>query len=309
MADRKTSLTQRLADDRIILIDGAMGTELQRRGVAMDGVDWCATALATDADTIRAIHADYMRTGAEIHIANTFAAGRHVLAPAGLADRTVELNRLAVDLVHQARDGAATGPIWVAGSISDFVAGNDAENRPSPDQFAANCREQAETFADAGADLIIVEMIREAETGVAMVEAAVSTGLPVWAGFSFRRAVDGGLVMLTRDREIAPTDVVPVVMAAGASVAAVMHSDVDLTGPGLALMAGMWDGPRAAYPNSGYFVMPEWQFDDIITPAAFAEEAGRWIEAGTRIVGGCCGIGPAHLAALVDVVATEKGAG
>ena len=244
--------------------------------------------------------------GAEIHIANTFAAGRHVLAPAGLADRTGELNRLAIDLVRRARDEAAPGPVWIAGSISDFVAGDDQQNRPSQEDFSASFQEQAETFADAGADLIIVEMIREAETGVAMVEAAASTGLPVWAGFSFRRAADGRLVMLTRAREIVPAEVVPAVMAAGASVAAVMHSDVDLTAPGLGLVADLWEGPLAAYPNSGYFVMPEWQFEDIIAPAAFAEKADEWIAAGTRIVGGCCGIGPAHMAALVEVVSAEK---
>ena len=107
-----TALDNRLADGSVVLLDGAMGTELQRRGVAMDAVDWCGTALVTDADTIHAIHVEYMRAGAEIHIANTFAAGRHVLTPAGLGDETVVLNRLAINLVRQARDEAATGPVW-----------------------------------------------------------------------------------------------------------------------------------------------------------------------------------------------------
>ena len=210
-----------------MLIDSAMGTELQRRGVAVDGVDWCATALATNADAVRAIHADYMTAGTEINIANTFAAGCHVLEPAGLGDQAVALNRRAVELVQEARDQAAMGSVWVAGSISGFIAGNDPANRPSLATLSASFREQAETFAEAGADLIIVEMIRAADTGIAMVEAAVATGLPVWAGFSFRRDADGAPVMLTKTHVIDPLDVVPAVMAAGASLAAVMHSDID----------------------------------------------------------------------------------
>jgi homocysteine S-methyltransferase len=300
-----TTLAERLAEETVVVVDGAMGTELQRRGVAMDGVGWCVTALATDADVVRRVHEDYMRAGAEIHIANTFAAARHVLAAAGLGDRVVELNRRAVDLVREARDRAATRPTWIAGSISDFVAGGDRRNRPPVKRLAADFREQAEIFAAAGADLIIVEMVRQAEVGVAAVAAAAATGLPVWAGFSFRRGADGALVMYDRERDLAPADVVPAVMAAGASVAAVMHSDVDITGPGLDLVAGLWDGPRAAYPNSGDFVMPEWQFEGVVTPAAFAAEARAWIAGGTCIVGGCCGIGPEHVAALVGTLSAR----
>jgi S-methylmethionine-dependent homocysteine/selenocysteine methylase len=298
-----TVLADRLAGGDVVLIDGAMGTELQRRGVAMDGVDWCATALATDADAVRAIHADYMTAGAEINIANTFAAGRHVLEPAGLGDQAVALNRRAVELVQEARDQAAMGSVWVAGSISDFIAGNDPANRPSLATLSASFREQAETFAEAGADLIIVEMIRAADTGVAMVEAAVATGRPVWAGFSFRRDADGAPVMLTKTHVIDPLDVVPAVMAAGASLPAVMHSDIDVTGPGLDLVARLWDGPLAVYPNSGYFVMPEWQFEDIIDPPGFVAAVEDWIAGGTRVVGGCCGIGVEHVRALANAVA------
>ena len=91
-----SQLGERLAAGEVIIIDGAMGTELQRRGVPMDKVAWSAAAIASHPDTIREIHEDYIRAGAEVIIANTFGAARHVLARASLGERVGELNRRAV---------------------------------------------------------------------------------------------------------------------------------------------------------------------------------------------------------------------
>jgi len=60
----------------------------------------------------------------------------------------------------------------------------------------------------------------------------------------------------------------------------------------------VWDGPTGAYPESGYFIKPNWQFVDIIPPEDFADQALAWIGNGADLVGGCCGIGPAHIRAL-----------
>lgn len=59
-----------------------------------------------------------------------------------------------------------------------------------------------------------------------------------------------------------------------------------------------WSGPVAVYPNSGDFVYPNWQFDTVCAPETFAGAAEGWIERGARLVGGCCGVGPAHIEAL-----------
>ena len=77
-----------------------------------------------------------------------------------------------------------------------------------------------------------------------------------------------------------------------------MHCDLDVTGAALEVAKRHWRGPLAAYPNSGGFIPPNWQFETVCSPEAFAESAQDWIAAGARIVGGCCGIGPAHIRAL-----------
>jgi methionine synthase I (cobalamin-dependent) len=93
-----TTLEQRLDAGDIIIIDGAIGTELQLRGADMDGMAWCAAATETRPDILRTLHEDYIRAGADVITSNTFSSCRRVLEAAGMGDDTVALNRRAVEL-------------------------------------------------------------------------------------------------------------------------------------------------------------------------------------------------------------------
>ena len=310
-----TQLSQRLADVRPIVLDGATGSELQRRGVPMDGAAWCGLAVASHPDIVRQVHLEYIRAGAEVIIANTFASGRQMLRAAGAESATEEINRNAVLVARQARDGAAEAvgsganadwelapqTVWVAGSISPMAPGASTGARPALHEMRANFTEQAELLAEAGADLLILEMMRDVDYSCAALEAAAGTGLPVWVGFSCKRTDEGGLVMHPAIAgELDFKECVAAVMAEGGSLAAVMHSDVNVIGDALAAVQAVWDGPTGAYPESGFFTMPNWQFVDIIPPEAFAGEAMNWVGQGADLVGGCCGIGPDHIRALTQ---------
>ncbi len=111
-------LAARLGGGELILLDGATGTELQRRGVPMDAAAWSAAALVTHPQTVREVHEDYIRAGADVVTTNSFSTAWHQLEPAGLGDRFRELNARAVELARQARENAADRPVAVAGSIS-----------------------------------------------------------------------------------------------------------------------------------------------------------------------------------------------
>src|SRR5262245_30786936 len=116
------SLGERMDRGDVVILDGAMGSELQRRGVPMHHVAWSAAALATHPEIVQAAHEDYLRAGAEILTANSFGTSRHVLAPAGLGDRVAELNRRSIELARAARDRVAPRhDVWIAGSMSSFV--------------------------------------------------------------------------------------------------------------------------------------------------------------------------------------------
>lgn len=298
-------LMRRIEAGETVILDGATGTELEKRGVPMDGVAWCAVALATYPDTVREVHEDYIRAGAEVIITNTFPAARHVLEPAGLGDRFQELNTLAVELVRRARENAAENEVCIAGSISTFQPHNDDSLAPPEEKARANYREQAEVLAEAGADLIVLEMLCDIEQSTYAVEEAVSTGLPVWVGFSCKRAEDG-TVMLWNDGPPL-TETLEAVPLGGVSLVSVMHTLVEDAPAALAEVVERWSGPVGAYPHAGRFEMPNWRFTDAIAPEDFAEAAMKWHGFGARVIGGCCGIGPDHIRALAQRFASHGG--
>src|ERR687894_2020628 len=190
-----SALQQRLDGGGVVLLDGAMGTELERRGVPMDDAAWDAAALVTHPDTVREVHEDYIRAGADVIITNTFATARHVLEPAGMGERFRELNTRAVTLAQEARENAADGAVFIAGSISTFTARYDYSYEPRAEKARANYREQAEVLAESGADVIALEMMRDIEQTTYALEAAVTTGLPLWIGFSCQTTDEGAIVL------------------------------------------------------------------------------------------------------------------
>ena len=308
------TLWQRITAGERLLLDGAMGTELMRRGAPVEQKGWAVAALATHPHLVRAVHEDYLRAGADIHTTQTFSAARHVLEGAGLGDRFEELNRSAVALCREAIAKADDGrPRWIAGSVSTFAAGSSRDNLPPRDRLAADFAEQAALLCDCGVDLIALEMLYDVEVSIIALEAAASTGLPVMLGFTCIWGEDGRTVetcaaeMTSKGEHLALADALPPVLAAvpegSRVVVAIMHSEFDVTDAALPVVRRLWDGPIAIYPNSGDYVMPHWLFDTVCAPEVFAQVAADWTERGVQIVGGCCGLGPDHIRAARDRLA------
>ena len=293
-----STLQQRLDGGEVIVLDGAMGTELEKRGVPMDDAAWSAAALATHADTVREVHEDYIRAGADLIITNTFPAARHVLEPAGMGEQFRELNIRAVTLAKEARENAAERAVFIAGSISTFTARYDYGYEPRAETARANYREQAEVLAESGVDVIALEMMRDVEQTTYAMEAAAATGLPVWVGFSCK-TLDEGTVVLW-DGEHTLVEALEKLHPLGASLVSIMHTLTEDTPAALREVSKCWSGPVGAYPHSGEFIMPNWQFLDVLTPADFATQALGWLEMGVQLIGGCCGIGPEHIRLLKE---------
>ena len=300
-------LESRLAEGGVVMIDGATGTELERRGAAMDVGCWCGRATLTHGEILRGIHEDYIRLGCELVTANTFASGRAMLDPAGLGERFEEINRRAVEIALEARERAAGGrSVAVAGSMSHMVpiaAGADRRDPkavPEAARAEAMFVEMASLLADAGVDLILMEMMSDPDLAVPAVRAAAATGLPVWVGFSTRPGEGGTLVSWQRP-DLPIAEVSPPVMAAGGSVAGIMHSEIEDTTAALEILKDAWNGLRMAYPESGHFEMPHWELGDL-SPEDFAARCLGWIGGGVQVVGGCCGVGVEHMATLADAL-------
>ena len=294
-------LVQRFADPRPIILDGAVSTELQRMGVPMNADTWSGLAAITHPDVLRDLHVEYLRSGAEVITANTYAAAPQHVAAAGFGDRAREINIRSAELALEARDAAADGPAWVAGSLSLMAPGFRSANRQAPLEHAEGLRKQAEWLAEAGVDLLVLEMLRDIEWSAAAVDAALSAGLPVWSGFSC--AVDEGGTVMTQGTVGEPVpfeDALRAVTGRGETLVAVMHSEIGDTGPGLECARRVCEAPRGAWPNCGTIKPPDWQFTDVATPEAFAEVAARWVEEGAKVIGGCCGLGPEHIRAMAE---------
>jgi S-methylmethionine-dependent homocysteine/selenocysteine methylase len=305
--------TRRLAAGDVIILDGAVSTELQRRGVPVDLVSWFGSANLEHIDVVQAIHEDYIRAGAEVIIANTHSTSRAGLAPAGLGDRVGEINRKAVQAALRARDRVAERPVAVAGSISSFIPSGMGSDDHTDLRDLATFREQAEILADAGVDLIALEMMDSACYGEAAVEAAVATGLPVWLGMSPIRFSSGRLgtysadtpcIMPAEDPE-APDGFLQLVETyanSGHELAAVtlMHVKTGVVADALEIVRRCFPAtPLGVYAEVGEWKPPMWAFSDL-SPASYLEEARRWAEAGVQLIGSCCGTGPEHVRALAD---------
>ena len=128
------------------------------------------------------------------------------------------------------------------------------------------------------------------------VEESVATGLPVWVGFSCKTTGEGTVVLWDGENTLA--EALKRIPLLGASLVSIMHTLTEDTLPALREVIGHWPGPVGAYPHSGEFIMPNWQFIDMITPEDFAAEARGWLNMGARLIGGCCGIGPEHIRML-----------
>ena len=297
-------ISHRFADPRPIILDGATSTELERRGVPMDHEAWSGLAALSHPDLLRDLHADYLRAGAEVIIANTYSAAPHHLAAAGVGERAREINVRSVELALEARDAAADGPAWVAGSLSLMAPGFNSANRLAPAEHAEQLRVQASWLAGAGVDLLALEMLRDVEWSTAALEAALSVGLPVWAGFSCVADATGALVAQPMRGAVAEPvpfeEALRAVTGRGEALVGIMHSEIEDTDPGLECARRVCEAPLGAWPNSGHFEPPHWQFHDMATPDEFAAAAARWVEDGVKVVGGCCGLGPEHVRAAAE---------
>ena len=308
----KRDIIVRLASGERLLLDGGTGSELGRRGVnvsrritAQGNSPWSATANADAPDVVRAIHEDYLCAGTDIVTTNSFWSNRTRLGVIGLADKMEEYTRLSVEFAQEARD--SVNPMaFVAGSMAPPMG------RPRPgvpltsDDFSAEFADQAAVLAGAGVDVILLEYVSSIHEAVTLLDAASSTGLPVFLGIKRFEPHWDMRTCETVEQLVKALE--------GRQVGAIL----DMCSPPEAISAGLprlreaFDGPIGAYANIGYTANPEslrdikqqWLVIDVgeNTPDRYAKFGRQWLDMGTQIVGGCCASGPEHIAALRPIV-------
>ena len=305
MTSEVSWVEKRLCGDGLpIVIDGGMGTELEKSGVPMDDKVWSARAIMSHPQVVRQVHERFIEAGAEVVITNTFSTARHMLEPGGLGGEVHKINAKAVSLAKQARDAVAQHPVAIVGSICEWTHDDDPTWN-SPDAVGRAAKEQAEILAESGVDIIALEMCERVELSEAVASAVIGLGLPVWIGISARahKGHDSLSSFSYADRDF--ENLVKVLCKYSPSLMNVMHTAVPDVGAAIDVVKKYWDGPIGVYPESGYFSMPNWNFVEIIEPAELAEQARQWLANGVRLLGGCCGLGPGHIQALRGMVSAD----
>jgi S-methylmethionine-dependent homocysteine/selenocysteine methylase len=290
-----------LARRRPVLLDGATGTELARRGLDTTLPLWSARALFDDPglETLTTIHRDYARAGAEILVTNTFRTTRRALERAGKGAAWREANRLAVACAR--RGAAAAGrPCLVAGGLAPLEDCYRPDLVPDADACASEHRVQAGLLADLGADLLFIETMNCGREAEAALLAARDTGLPVFLSLCPRapRHLLSGEPLEETVRRLADLG--------GDSLSAVLINCA--TPEAMQVVFPAFRSAAPGLPHGLYAHLGEpdevsgWRLPERHEPEAYSAWMRLRIGEGARLVGGCCGTTPDHTAALARLL-------
>ena len=305
-------LLARMSVGEAILIDGGTGTEVERRGVPQLKNAWNGGGALSHPDILRQIHQDYIAHGAEIIIANTFATSRNLMEDAGCLDLFDDYNRRSIEIACEARTAMYADQVLVAGSISHWSFSGRLPSLVSLEEGAA---EQAMIMKEAGADLIMLEMMIDIDRMRAVLRGASTSGLPTWVGLSCATGEDG-VVRLQDGKADANghkrsangetlCDAITALSDFDIPLISIMHTDVTFVDACLEVLDKRWDGLVGVYAHSGAIIDGEWVFEETISPAEYTAYAERWLKRGINVIGGCCGIRPDHIHELKPLVGDD----
>ena len=289
MAD---TFLSRLRSGPPLLLDSAMGSELERRGLELDVPLWSARALVEAPELVAEIHRENVEAGAGLLTANTFRTTRTALDESGNADRAEELTRRAVRLAREAA-GSAKGPVLVAGSVAPLFDCYRPDLVPEDVRALEEAHaELAGALASAGVDLLLLETFGTRREVLAAARPAARTPLP----FAACVTTDGEGRLLSGEDLAGTADAL---WDAGAAAVCVNCVSSGRIGADVARLAETAAGRSfGAYANI---------LSDGDSPAHYANRAGEWLDLGARIVGGCCGTTPSHTAALRAMIDARRG--
>ncbi len=294
----RRAFAERIAE-RPLLLDGAMGTLLFSRGTPQRAS--LDELVLSRPEVVGAVHREYIAAGADIIETNSFSASRAHLARLGLADRTARINRRAAQLAREAREVAGVD-VLVAGSIGPISSPLHGPGHVSAQAAADAVTEQLESLLEGGIDLVQLETASDLAHLLAAVEAARRlSDLPLVAsmtvGEDLRLADGSEPAAAARALHSAGVDVIGVNCGSGpiAGIDALEQLAPEAGGTPLLIM-----------PNAGLSGRVGGEFVWAAEPAWFAEEVPGFLAAGARLIGGCCGTTPAHVAAMRQALDRER---
>jgi homocysteine S-methyltransferase len=283
------SLEERLSQKDGVILDGATGTELERRGFPLNGPGWSARAIEGAPDLLRSIHRDYVAAGADILTANTFRLHARNLAEWGREHDGEALVRQAVELAREAAESNAL----VGASLAPIGDCYSPELVPPAQIIEEEHAVLARLLQAAAADLILVETMVAIREALAASRAAARTGIPFLVSFVCgpeARLLSGESL---HDAVLAVRDTSPTAICVNCVSVAHVEDALDV------LAETTCSVPFGVYANTGERG-PDglWRVTTAAEPAVYAVHAAAWRSRGAKLIGGCCGTTPDHIRAI-----------
>ncbi|MEM9783993.1 MAG: homocysteine S-methyltransferase family protein [Pseudomonadota bacterium] len=296
--------------DDVILLDGGMGQELVRRSGRAPTPLWSTQMMLEAPELVIDLHRDFAEAGADVLTLNNYAMTRPRLAHAGLESRFLDLQQAAIDAASAARSSAAVGgrPIRLAGCLPPLVSSYRPDLALPAEDLRAQYRELV-AVQGPQVDVMLCETMPTIAEAVIATEAGVESGLETWCALTVEDA-DG---LKLRSGE-ALEDAMIAVRHAGAAALLINCSSPEAVGQALSALS------TAALPTGGYangFVhthclapgatVAAFEAREDMGVEHYADHVMGWIAAGATIVGGCCEIGPAHIAEIAGRLSLAPG--
>jgi S-methylmethionine-dependent homocysteine/selenocysteine methylase/SAM-dependent methyltransferase len=306
---RYAHLAHLIATDRCVVLDGAIGTELidvYKRPEVEEHL-WGITSIVEQPARVKDVHRRYLDAGCDVLTTNTWGLptavrdGRTLVRPGSEPLHWMDVARQGVRLARTAADDAGRGDDCVVA----FSLNGDVDNPEGRETI----RLLARVFEDEPPDLLLLETLSLVRSSTyATVEALLSTGLPLW--LSFRRCRHGVCGVYGEHWGGPEGDsfgrAVRHFEELGVGAALINCVPPDHVPGMVSWLRDFTDLPLGVYPNLGYLSAGGWRSETAIGGAEYAELALAWREEGAQIVGGCCGVGPEHIAAARDALAGTK---
>jgi S-methylmethionine-dependent homocysteine/selenocysteine methylase len=285
----------------VILTDGGMGQELLRRSRRPPTPLWSGRVLIDEPELVRELHVEFIRAGARVITINSYGATPERLEREGFGELFERLQTLALDLAHEAREAAGEEGVLIAGCLPPLFGSYHPSLTISFEETLAIYRRIVAQQA-ARVDLLLCETMASAEEARAAATAAVEGGRPVWVSWTL--ADDGPPRLRSGETLTAAADALADIPLAARLVNCSQPEAIAAALPELVALGGT----VGAYANAFTAVdrLKHGGTVDVLAaredlgPAAYADFAVGWAAGGATIVGGCCEVGPEHIAVLRD---------
>ena len=300
---------KKVANGNVIVLDSGISTELERRGAKMRDTQWSGSVSIEAFDLLVDTHKAYIDAGADVITVNSYASSRLVLDNTKNEENFKEINRKNIEAALEAREKSGVKDILIAGSISHQASWQRDGTRVKaqietqiPDcELHDAFNEMIGFHENGGVDFLLLEMMNIPYRMKPLFDCVSLSRLPVWCGFSAKRKTENSEITSWHDENISFEEIVKLSLDYKFDVLGIMHTSVDLISDCIQIIKKHHSGAVMAYPDSGYFKSPNWQFSEVISPSELIEFALPWVDNGANIIGGCCGLGPEHTKQLASL--------